>query len=84
MTTHPRRSTRVLPPPTPDEIRAARDAAEHTQHTAAATIGASFRAWQQWEAGERPMPPAMLQLYLLLTGQTTVARARQALVVTTE
>lgn len=77
--THPNRSTRLLPSPAPDEIRAARAAAGHSQHAAAATIGASFRAWQQWEAGERPMPAGLYQLYMLLTEQTTVAKARRAL-----
>jgi len=67
------------PSPPPADIRAARGAAKHSQRSAAATIGVGSRTWQQWELGTRSMPPAMLQLYLLLTGQTTVARARQAL-----
>jgi len=32
-----------------------------------------------YEAGDRSMPPDRYQLYLLLTEQTTAARARRAL-----
>ena len=79
MTSHPRRSTRILPPPTPDEIRAARAAVGHSHLVAAAVIGVSKRRWEGWEQSEAPMLPALYQLYLLLTGQTTVSRAREAL-----
>lgn len=79
MTTHPRRSTRILPSPTPDDIRAARAAAGHSQPMAAAVIGVTQRRWEDWEQGLRPMLPALLQAYLLLTEQTTVPRARRAL-----
>ena len=79
MTSHPRRSTRILPPPTPDAIRAAREAAGHSQRQAALTLAVAPRTWQFWEDAQRGMPAGKLQLYLLLTGQTTVARARQAL-----
>lgn len=79
MTAHPRRSTRLLPSPPPDTIRAARSAAGHTQRQAADTLGLSYRAWEMWEAGERPMPADRYQLYLLLTGQTTIEVARAAL-----
>lgn len=79
MTSHPRRSTRLLPSPEPATVRAAREAAGHTQRQAADVLGLSHRAWVQWETGERPMPADRHQLYLLLTGQTTVTRARAAL-----
>lgn len=79
MTTHPRRSTRVLPRVEPATLRAARDAAGHSQSQAAATLGIPIKRLQAWEHGEGAMDEGWLQLYLLLTGQTTVARARQAL-----
>jgi hypothetical protein len=55
--------------PTQSEIIAARTAAGHTPAEAGAEIGYSARAWQQWEAGKRNMPRAVLELYLLLTSQ---------------
>lgn len=79
MTTHPRRSMRVLPRVEPATLRAARDAAGHSQSQAAATLGIPIKRLQAWEHGEGAMDEGWLQLYLLLTGQTTVARARQAL-----
>jgi hypothetical protein len=45
----------------------------------AVALAVATRTVELWLSGQRSMPPAMLQLYLLLTGQTTVARARQAL-----
>lgn len=70
---------RAPPSPSAADIRAARAVAGHSQRAAGAAIGVGFRTWQQWEGSKHAMPPAMLQLYLLLTGQTTVARARTAL-----
>jgi putative transcriptional regulator len=49
--------------PRPEAIRAAREAAGMTQRQAAALIYASERAWQQWEAGSRPMHPGLFELY---------------------
>ena len=63
---HPNRSRRTPSParnPTPAEIRAAREAAGLTQTAAAALIYCSLRGWQQWEAGERSMHPAMWELF---------------------
>jgi len=50
-------------------IRQARTAAGLTQTEAAATVRASLRAWQQWEAGDRTMPPGLFELFMLKTGQ---------------
>lgn len=47
----------------------ARRAAGLTQEQAAKVIGATRRAWQCWEGGQRNMPPAKLQLFEILTGQ---------------
>ena len=55
--------------PTPEAVRAAREAVGHTQTVAAGTIHGTLRSWQQWELGERRMPPAAFDLYRLMTGQ---------------
>ena len=50
-------------------IRAARVAAGLTQTAAAQTVRSSLRGWQQWEAGDRAMPPGLFELFMLKTGQ---------------
>lgn len=55
--------------PTPAAIRDARAAADLTQTEAAQTVRASLRGWQQWEAGDRAMPPGLFELFMLKTGQ---------------
>ncbi len=55
--------------PTPVAIREARLAAGLTQTEAAQTVRASLRGWQQWEAGDRAMPPGLFELFMLKTGQ---------------
>lgn len=55
--------------PTPQEIAAARTTASQTTTEAAAEVHAAARTWQQWEAGDRKMPRAVWELYLLRTGQ---------------
>ncbi|MGE8318367.1 MAG: XRE family transcriptional regulator [Comamonas sp.] len=55
--------------PAPAAIREARLAAGLTQTEAALTVRASLRAWQQWEAGDRAMPPGLFELFMLKTGQ---------------
>lgn len=55
--------------PTPDAIRKARLAVGFTQTEAAHTVRASMRGWQQWEAGDRAMPPGLFELFMLKTGQ---------------
>lgn len=55
--------------PTPATIRKARTAAGLTQTEAAQTVRASLRGWQQWEAGDRAMPPGLFELFMLKTGQ---------------
>lgn len=73
MTNHPNRSRRgSKPSPTPDEIRAARAAAGLTQCAAAELIYATTRAWEDWEGGRRSMHPAMFELFLAKTLQTTL------------
>lgn len=55
--------------PTQSEIISARIGADHSPAEAAAEIGYAARTWQQWEAMDRKMPRAALELYLLLTNQ---------------
>jgi putative transcriptional regulator len=58
------------PPPTPDEIRAARKAAGLTQPAMAAIIGLTGkRAIQEWESGRDPAKVALWELFLLKTDQ---------------
>lgn len=54
--------------PEPDEIRAARLAAGLTQRQAGEVIGAAERTWQDWERGERNMPPAKWELFRIRVG----------------
>ena len=58
--------------PTPEAIRAARSAAGMTQTEATETVHMSMRAWQQWEGGERTMPPGLFELFMIKTGQWPV------------
>ena len=51
--------------PTPDAIRAAREAAGLTQTRAAELIYSTMRTWQDWEAGKRAMHPGLFELFLL-------------------
>lgn len=46
--------------------REARLAAGLTQTQAAQLIGATMRAWQEWEGGRRNMPPAKFALFAML------------------
>lgn len=39
---------------------------ELTQEEAGARVKSSRRAWQEWEAGRRKMPPGMWDLALLV------------------
>jgi hypothetical protein len=57
--------------PAPDQIKAARIGAGHTQAQAMAVLlpGGSYRTWADWERGVTPMPPDRWQYYLLMTDQ---------------
>lgn len=66
MTNHPNRSRRTDAAgrtPKPDEIRAAREAAQLSRDAAAKLIYKSVRAWEKWENGERKMDPAFWELW---------------------
>ncbi len=69
---HPNRSKRSSSSgrnPTPAQIRAAREVAQLTQTEAAAKIGGTLRAWQDYEGGQRRMHPGLFELFLIKTGQ---------------
>lgn len=54
-------------PPLPKDIKAARLGSGLTQSGAGLLVHSSLRAWQQWEAGDRKMHPAVWELFLLKT-----------------
>jgi DNA (cytosine-5)-methyltransferase 1 len=62
-------------PPTAAEIRAERDRVGLTQSEAAALVHVTLRAWQGWESGQREMPVASWELFLLKTGRRKIVRA---------
>lgn len=47
------------------EIKAARRKSGLSQAKAAELIGFSFRSWQSWEQGQRPMRKELLELFKL-------------------
>lgn len=63
------------PPPTPDEIAAARKAVvpKLNQADAAGKVYVAFRTWQEWEQGRRPMPAGLFELFQLKTGQVKLS-----------
>jgi DNA-binding transcriptional regulator YiaG len=63
---HPNRSQAnraVAGNPKPAEILRAREDAGLTQQQAADLLFSSWRTWQNWEAGERRMPPSAWELF---------------------
>ena len=53
---------------TPADLVAYRAAAGLTQAQAAMLVGRTRRNWQQWELGERPISPAIVELFLYKVG----------------
>jgi len=51
--------------PTPEEVRAAREATGLTQAKAAALVHTDARSWRRWELGERAMHPAFWELFCI-------------------
>lgn len=65
---HPGRRSSA-PKPARDTLLDAREYVGHTQQQAAETVYRSRLGWQKMERGDRPVDPAILELYLLKTGQ---------------
>lgn len=63
----------MIPDATPDAVTTARQRAGHTQAQAAAAVGVTTRAWQQYESGDRSIPASAWWLYLLRVGRITLA-----------
>lgn len=69
MTNHPNRGAKnPASNPAPEEIKAARTAADLTQTEAAELLYTTCRVWQQWEAGDRRMHPAFWELFRIKVG----------------
>ena len=62
--------TRKHDPPTPEQIRAAREAAGLTQVEAADMVHAALNTWSQWERGQRQMHAAFWELFRIKAGRT--------------
>jgi putative transcriptional regulator len=80
MTNHPSRSKANPGPrsPTKDEVIAARERSGLTPGDAAKLIYSTTKSWERWEAGERPMHPAMFELFELKAAKIkTNGRVRQ-------
>lgn len=56
--------------PSPDQVRTARG--KLTQAQAAALVYVDPRTWRKWEGGERKMPAATWELFLIKTGKLIV------------
>lgn len=64
--------------PKPEQVKAAREAAGHTQAQAAALVHTDGRTWRRWELGAgfesgRAMPIAHWELYIIKTGRAVRA-----------
>ena len=55
--------------PTKEEIKAVRVKAGKTQKEAGELVYTTENHWQFWEYGQKPMPPASFELFLIKTGQ---------------
>lgn len=58
--------------PSANDVYEARYAARLTQAAAARLIGATTRAWEEWEGSRRNMPAAKYRLFLMLIESTRV------------
>jgi DNA (cytosine-5)-methyltransferase 1 len=65
MTNHPNRRPRGGIAPSPDLLRELRDGALLTQAQAGALVHATLKTWQAWEYGQRRMPLAAMELFVL-------------------
>lgn len=77
MPNHPNRSKFKTPAarPPPPTIHAARQSLAMSPRDAAQVVYATERAWRSWEAGERPMHPAIWELFKVKTLDRQVLNA---------
>jgi len=59
---------KIITKPSPNQIKAARERAELSQQEAGYMVHVGIRTWQRWEYGERGMPLATWELFLIKTG----------------
>lgn len=79
MTNHPhRKGARQGSHPAVAEIRATREEAGQTQTEAAEAIQVALRTWQDYEGGQRKMPPGLFEYYCL---QVAFPREMQKLII---
>jgi putative transcriptional regulator len=74
---HPNRSKRNPSParnPSPEEVRQLRLSLGLTAGEAAKRVHASPGAWQQWEAGERPMHPVFWRTFRIEASKKVIGR----------
>ena len=58
-------------PPDPGAVRLARICSGHTQAKCASLVHVALRTWQQWESGERRMPPCAWELFVIKSAEDT-------------
>lgn len=63
-------------PPPPTRIRMARQQAGMTQAQAAQTVSVSQSTWKRWESGRHRMPPAMMDMFTIVTGLRVAGAGR--------
>lgn len=61
------------PSPTPEQIRAAREATGLSQPAAAALVYSTRRTWQDWEAGIARMHPGLWELFRIKSRSSSSA-----------
>lgn len=67
----------ALPAPTPQFIRAAREAVKMTQQEAAELVYRKDSArWREWESGRHQMDSAVWELFLVKSGLRTLKVSR--------
>jgi putative transcriptional regulator len=59
------KSSGIIAPPSPADIRAARKKVHLTGAEASALVHCNERSWRKWESGDREMHPAFWELFLI-------------------
>ena len=64
-----KRRGRPVDQPKPEQIKAAREAADLTQTAAAGLVHVKLRTWQDWEYSKSAMPLGLWELFLIKIGR---------------